>query len=161
MNTFPYTIHVLELKLPRRSSSKYSCNKYWLYNCTEHQHCCFSCEAFHSPSLERYVETHEPPSEKRRKNLALQFIFKLKANPQNSAYDVVFSPKHKDLYKRKEAATDPFGIYCNSIIKGSKDVCWGNCYQQHSRCSYLGFWTSYCWFYFIRIWQVVYFLYCF
>ena len=53
-----------------------------------------------------YVEAHEPPLEIRREKLALQYILKLKSNPGNPAYDVVFNPKYQILYADKEIATD-------------------------------------------------------
>ena len=67
-----------------------------------------------------YVEAHEPPLEIRRDKLALQFVLKLKANPENPAYDVVFNPKHQELYKNKESATDSFGIHCKTLLKEAK-----------------------------------------
>ena len=69
--------------------------------------------AFRSSPVESlYVEAHEPPLEIRRDKLALQYILKLKANPENPAYDVVFNPKHWDLYRNKESVIDSFGIHC-------------------------------------------------
>ena len=57
-----------------------------------------SLGAFRSSPVESmYVEAHEPPLEIRREKLALQYILKLKANPENPAYDVVFNPKHQEL----------------------------------------------------------------
>ena len=54
----------------------------------------FSLGAFRSSPVESlYVETQEPPLEIRREKLALQYILKLKANPGNPHYDVVFNPK--------------------------------------------------------------------
>ena len=53
-----------------------------------------SLGAFRSSPVESlYVEAQEPPLEIRREKLALQYILKLKANPGNPAYDVVFNPK--------------------------------------------------------------------
>ena len=73
----------------------------------------FSLGAFRSSPVESlYVEAHEPPSEIRRDKLALQYILKLKANPENPAFDVVFNPKPQELYRNKESATDSFGIHC-------------------------------------------------
>ena len=40
--------------------------------------------------------TSQPPL------LALQYVLKLKANPENPAFDVVFNPKHQELYKNKD-----------------------------------------------------------
>ena len=53
-----------------------------------------SLGAFRSSPVESlYVEAHEPPLEIRREKVALQYTIKLKANPGNPAYDVVFNPK--------------------------------------------------------------------
>ena len=72
-----------------------------------------SLGAFRSSPVESlYVEAHEPPLEIHREKLALQYILKLKANPGNPAYDVVFNPKYQILYADKESATDSFGIHC-------------------------------------------------
>ena len=56
----------------------------------------------------------------RRDKLALQYILKLKANPENPAYDVVFNPKHQELYKNKQSATESFGIHCKKLLKEAK-----------------------------------------
>ena len=70
-----------------------------------------------SPVESLYVEAHEPPLEIRREKSALQYILKLKANPGNPAYDVVFNPKYQILYADKESATDSFGIHCKKLLK--------------------------------------------
>ena len=80
-----------------------------------------SLGAFRSSPVESlYVETHEPPLEIRREKLALQYILKLKANPGNPAYDVVFNPKYQILYADKESATYSFGIHCKKLLKKAK-----------------------------------------
>ena len=80
-----------------------------------------SLGAFRSSPVESlYVEAHEPPLEIRRDKLALQYVLKLKANPENPAYDVVFNPKHQELYKDKQSATDSFGIHCKKLLKEAK-----------------------------------------
>ena len=77
--------------------------------------------AFRSSPVESlYVEAHEPPLEIRRDKLALQYVLTLKTNPENPAYDVVFNPKHQELYKDKESATDSFGIHCKILLKEAK-----------------------------------------
>ena len=79
-----------------------------------------SLGAFRSSPVESlYVEAHEPPLEIRRDKLALQYVLKLEAYPENPAYDV-FNPKHKELYKDKESVTDSFGIYCQKLLKEAK-----------------------------------------
>ena len=80
-----------------------------------------SLGAFSSSPVESlYVEAHEPPLEIHRKKLALQYRIKLKANPGNPAYDVVFNPKYQNLYANKDSATDSFGIYCKKLLKEAK-----------------------------------------
>ena len=80
-----------------------------------------SLGAFRSSSVESlYVEADEPPLEIRREKLALQNILKLKANPGNPAYEVVFNPKYQILYADKESATDSFGIHCKKLLKKAK-----------------------------------------
>ena len=73
-----------------------------------------------SPVESLCVEAHEPPLEIRIGKLALQYILKLKANPGNPAYDVVFNPKYQMLYADKESATDSFGIHCKKLLKKAK-----------------------------------------
>ena len=80
-----------------------------------------SLGAFRSSPVESlYVEAHEPPLEIRREKLAQQYTIKLKANPGNPAYDVVFNPKYQHLYANKDSATDSFGIYCKKLLKEAK-----------------------------------------
>ena len=80
-----------------------------------------SLGAFRSSPVESlYVEAHEPSLEIGRDKLALQYVLKLKANPENQAYDVVFNPEHQELYKDKESATDSFGIHCKKLLKEAK-----------------------------------------
>ena len=80
-----------------------------------------SLGAFRSSPVESlYVEAHEPPLEIRREKLSLQYTIKLKANPGNPAYDVVFNLKYQHLYANKDSATDSFGIYCKKLLKEAK-----------------------------------------
>ena len=82
---------------------------------------CLSLGAFCSSHVESlYVEAHEPPLEIRREKLALQYTIKLKANPGNPAYDVVFNPKYQNIYANKDSATDSFEIYCEKLWKEAK-----------------------------------------
>ena len=84
-----------------------------------------SLGAFRSSPVESlYVEAHEPPLEIGREKLALQYILKLKGNPGNPAYDVVFNPKYQILYADKESATDSFGIHCKKLLKKAKIDVW-------------------------------------
>ena len=76
-----------------------------------------SLGAFRSSPVESlHVEAHEPPLEIRREKLALQYILKLKANPGNPAYDLVFNPKYQIIYADKESATDSFRIHCKKLL---------------------------------------------
>ena len=80
-----------------------------------------SLGAFRSSPVESlYVKAHEPPLEIRREKSALQYILKLKANPGNTAYDVVFNPKYLVLYADKKSNTDSFGIHCKKLLKKAK-----------------------------------------
>ena len=77
--------------------------------------------AFRSSPVESlYVEAHEPPLEICREKLTLKYILKLKANPGNLAYDVVFNPKYQILYADKESATDSFGIKRKKLFNKAK-----------------------------------------
>ena len=92
--------------------------------------------------------SHEPPLAIRRDKLALQYILKLKANPENPAYDVVFNPKHQDPYRNKESATDSFGMHCKKLLKKAKiDV-------GETAISSIPD-VPICWFYFFGIWQFI------
>ena len=80
-----------------------------------------SLGAFRSSPVENlYVEAHEPPLEIRREKVSLQYILKLKANPGNPVYDVVFNPDYQILYADRESATDSFGIHCKKFLKKAK-----------------------------------------
>ena len=94
--------------------------QHWLYP-VHNQGLPLSLGAFRSSPVESlYVEAHEPSLEIRREKLALQYTIKLKANPGNPAYDVVFNPKYQNLYANKDSATDSFGIYCKKLLKEAK-----------------------------------------
>ena len=57
------------------------------------------------------------PLEICRDKFALQYILKPQANPENPSYDDVFNPKHQDLYRNKESATDSFVVHCKKLLK--------------------------------------------
>ena len=63
-----------------------------------------------SPMESLYVESHEPSLYDRRKELALQYILKLKANPTNPAYNAVFHPNYLLKFRDRPHAIAPFGI---------------------------------------------------
>ena len=73
-----------------------------------------------SPVESLDIEAHRPPLEIRREKLGQQHTIKLKASPGNPAYDVVFNPKHQELFRNKESATDSFGIHCKTLLKEAK-----------------------------------------
>ena len=80
-----------------------------------------SLGAFRSSPVESlYVEAPEPPLEIRSEKWTLQYILKLKANPGNPAYDIVFNPRYQIPYADKESATDSFGIHCKKLLKKAK-----------------------------------------
>ena len=56
-----------------------------------------------------YVEANEPPLYLRFDKLCVQYALKLRSNPFNPAYDVVFNPQVYDLYDKKPSAIRSFG----------------------------------------------------
>jgi hypothetical protein len=63
-----------------------------------------------SPAESLYVEANEPSLSQRRDKRSLQYITKLKSNPTNPAYSMVFDPNYKVLYSNKPKAIPSFGI---------------------------------------------------
>ena len=62
-----------------------------------------------SPMQSLYVEANEPPLYLRFDKLCVQYALKLRSNPDNPAYDVVFNPQFYDLYDKKPSAIRSFG----------------------------------------------------
>ena len=62
-----------------------------------------------SPMQSLYVETNEPPLYLRFDKLCIQYALKLRSNPDNPAYDVVFNPQYYDLYDKKPSTIRSFG----------------------------------------------------
>ena len=62
-----------------------------------------------SPVQSLYVEANEPPLYLRFDKLCVQYALKLRSNPDNPAYDVVFNPQVYDLYDKKPSAIRSFG----------------------------------------------------
>ena len=56
-----------------------------------------------------YVEANEPPLYLRFDKLCIQYALKLRSNPDNPAYDVLFNPQYYDLYDKKPSAIKSFG----------------------------------------------------
>ena len=56
-----------------------------------------------------YVEANEPSLYLRFGNLCIQYALKLRRNPDNQAYNVVFNPQFYDLYGKKPSAIRSFG----------------------------------------------------
>ena len=55
-----------------------------------------------------HVEANEPPLYLRFDKLCVQYALKLRSNPDNPAYDVVFNPLYYDLYDKKPSAIRSF-----------------------------------------------------
>ena len=70
-----------------------------------------------SPVESLYTEADEPPLKLRRKKLALQYSLKIAAHPENPTYNIVFDPKHAQLYKNKEKTTPSFGLRIQPTLK--------------------------------------------
>ena len=56
-----------------------------------------------------YVEANEPPLYLRFDKLCIQYALKLRNNPDNPVYDVIFNPQYYDLYDKKPSAIRSFG----------------------------------------------------
>ena len=69
-----------------------------------------------SPVESLLVEANEPSLESRREKLALNYISKVKANPENPANDVILHPNYEELYERKPKAIRPIGIRLKTAI---------------------------------------------
>ena len=62
-----------------------------------------------SPMQSFYVEVNEPPFYLRFDKLCILHALKLRSNPDNPAYDVVFNPQYYDLYDKKPSAIRSYG----------------------------------------------------
>ena len=56
-----------------------------------------------------YVESNESPLYLRFDKLCIQYALKLRSNPDNQAYGVVFNPQFYGLYDKKPSANRSFG----------------------------------------------------
>ena len=63
-----------------------------------------------SPIASLHVEANEPPLHLRREKLSLLFATKLKANPENPAYDATFTVTNEHFYTSKPTAIRPFAL---------------------------------------------------
>ncbi|KAG1671734.1 RNA-directed DNA polymerase from mobile element jockey [Nymphon striatum] len=63
-----------------------------------------------TPAESLYVEAHEPSLYLRREKLSLQYACRLRANPENSCYDVTFHPNHRETFARRQNSIPTFGL---------------------------------------------------
>jgi ribonuclease HI len=70
-----------------------------------------------SPADSLCVEANEPPLDYRRKKLALQYGVKLKANPSNPAYHLVFKPAYKEQFIAKPREIPPFSLRLETLLE--------------------------------------------
>jgi hypothetical protein len=63
-----------------------------------------------TPISSLHVEANEPPLTLRRQKLALQYIVKLRSNPNNPAYASVFQPNFKPLFEAKPHTIPTLGL---------------------------------------------------
>jgi ribonuclease HI len=76
-----------------------------------HQGLRIALGAFHTtPVHSLYAEAGEPPLSLRRIRLSLCYYLKIRANPENPAYQQVVEPSLIEKYKLKPEVTPPFGI---------------------------------------------------
>jgi ribonuclease HI len=69
-----------------------------------------------SPIQSLYAEANEPSLYIRRRKLAMQYFIKLKSNPKNPTYNVVFNPSFKELFLRKPRVIPPFSLRCGADV---------------------------------------------
>ena len=69
-----------------------------------------------SPVESLMAEANEPSLYNRREKLALNYITKVKANPNNPAYEEIFKPKYESLYEKNQKAIKPIGLRLKSAI---------------------------------------------
>ena len=85
-----------------------------------HQGLRLSLGAFRTSPVESlYVESNEPSLKNRRIKLALQYATKLKAHPNNPAYDCVFHPEYSDLFEKFPNKIASFGIRIKPHVEES------------------------------------------
>ena len=61
------------------------------------------------PMQSLHIEANEPPLYLRFDKLCIQYALKLRSNPDNPVYNVVFNPLYYDLYDKKPSAIRSFG----------------------------------------------------
>jgi hypothetical protein len=83
-----------------------------------------------TPISSLHVEANEPPLTLRRQKLALQYIVKLRSNPNNPAYASVFQPNFKPLFEAKPHTIPTLGLRMHeSLTNCGVDL---SCIAQHS-----------------------------
>lgn len=95
-----------------------------------------------------YVQAHEPLLELVRK-LAMQYSLKIKANPDNAAYNAIFKPQFRQKYASDKNITDSIGIFIN---KEAQNKYFQYYCQWDSRYTRLGFKIHYSLFSAFTIW---------
>ena len=84
----------------------------------QHQGLRLALGAFRTSTIESlYAESNEPSLYIRRAKISLQYVFKLTANPRNSAYDCVFNPKYERFYNNKPTAIKPLGLRIQTLLE--------------------------------------------
>ncbi len=73
-----------------------------------------------SPADSLAVEADELPLSIRRDKLALQYISKVAACPENPVHDIIFEPKYGGLFEMKPSSIATFGIRYQDAVKDLK-----------------------------------------
>ena len=73
-----------------------------------------------SPADSLAVEADELPLSIRRDKLALQYISKVAACPENPVHDIIFEPKYGGLFETKPSSIATFGIRYQDAVKDLK-----------------------------------------
>jgi len=71
-----------------------------------------------SPVESLQVEANEPSLAFRRNWLAVLYALKIRSNPNNPTYDLIFNPQYTQIFERKTKAIPTFGIRVEHQLSG-------------------------------------------
>ena len=75
-----------------------------------------------SPVTSLYAKAQEMPLKNRCKKLSMNYVFRLKSSPNNTAYSCIFEPPNSKLFE-KFGVTPPLGLRILPLFENSKIDC--------------------------------------
>ena len=72
-----------------------------------------------SPTQSLYVEAGEPSLANRRQRLSMNYVLKLKSDPNNPAYKCIFHPKYVEEFNQKPSAIPPLSLRVRSSLQAA------------------------------------------